>query len=111
MGYDASAFLEGLCRAPAELSTDEAASHSARACDPSPAAVRCSPADLETRAADSLTDDELEAFEERLAICCIDGHLDERDAIRVAWDQIQDQRRRNAMASPLALQRAVVAPL
>src|SRR5262249_34480848 len=48
--------------------------------------------------AQSLTVDEAELFHERLAIATVDGRLSEEEAVHLAWEQIQAQRRANGIA-------------
>ena len=45
-----------------------------------------------SRSLAGLTEDERCAWEERVAICTIDGHLPEERAKEIAWAQIEAQR-------------------
>lgn len=40
-----------------------------------------------------LTADELDAWEERVATCVVDGNLSQAEAERIAWQQVDQQRR------------------
>ena len=40
-----------------------------------------------------MTADEREMFEERMAICTIDGHVPEHVAERIAWSQVIEKRK------------------